>query len=228
MNLELKNYFVAFIDLLGFSNMVNHDCERPNGEQKYFEILYNAYIETKEIKKTIEGLQVTQFSDSVVLALPYCKNDFQKFIKTVAEYQYKLLGSGILCRGGISYGKHFSIDEFLFSSGMIDAYKIESKVATTPRIVISKELIELLYPKYEDLPDDGLLIRENDSLYFVNYLNKASPEETWSAITKIVPGNFHVDFSIRNKQVWLIDYYNYIFPENIVRKVNRFGFETAS
>ena len=223
MNLVLNNHFVAFVDLLGFSNMVNYDCERPDGEQQYIEILYNAYIETKEIKKTIPGLQVTQFSDSVVLALPYCKNNFQNFIKTVAEYQYNLLKSGILCRGGISYGKHFSCDEFLFSSGMIDAYRIESEIANTPRIVISKELIELLYPKNENLPD-GIFIRENDSLCFLNYFNSVSPEEAWAAIKRIIPDNLHVNSSIRNKQVWLIDYYNYIFPQNIVKKIDRFGF----
>ena len=39
MNLVLNNHFVAFVDLLGFSNMVNYDCERPDGEQQYIEIL---------------------------------------------------------------------------------------------------------------------------------------------------------------------------------------------
>ena len=93
--------------------------------------------------------------------------------------------------------------------------RIESEIANTPRIVISKELIELLYPKNENLPD-GIFIRENDSLCFLNYFNSVSPEEAWAAIKRIIPDNLHVNSSIRNKQVWLIDYYNYIFPQNIV------------
>lgn len=222
MDLVLQPYIVAFIDLLGFTAMVKHDCENSQDKKKYINELYNIHKKTKEIKDQIDGLQVTQFSDSVVLAIPYSKIGFRNFIKVVADYQFSLLRSGILCRGGISYGKHFSSGDFLFSHGLIDAYYLESNVASTPRIVVSQELIDLIYPDNSQAPSN-LLSVEDDNLYFINYLNAIDPEDNWRAIKNSIPSLFSSNPSIRSKQLWLIEYYNYLYPDNIVIQQSRFG-----
>lgn len=169
MTTQLKNHFVAFIDLLGFSDMVKHDCENPEHAHKYIDKLKNTHNSTKELKDKIENLQLIQFSDSIVLALPFHKENFSKFSKLVSDYQYSLLSSGILCRGGISYGMHHFEDDFLFSNGLIHAYLIEKDTSKTPRIVVSSDLIDLIYPEKQDIPRE-LMIKENDGTYFLNYL----------------------------------------------------------
>ena len=138
----LKNYLVAFIDILGFKEMVKHDSEVPDGKQKFINILYELHLETKKIKDSNSEIQVFQFSDSVVISIPYSATRFIDFCEIVSNYQYRLFLSGILCRGGVSYGKHFSSDSFLFSTGMIHAYLIESREAITPRVVISRDLMD--------------------------------------------------------------------------------------
>lgn len=219
MKIELKTYIVAFIDLLGFSAMVKHDCESANGDQKYIESLYSIYLKTKELKKSVEGLQLIQFSDSVVLAIPYTTDNYLKIIKVISDYQYELLQSGILCRGGISYGKHFSTDDFLFSNGLIDAYRLESTLANTPRIVVSADLVELLNPL--QLTNEYLDI-ERDGVCFVKYLNGETHGENWKAVCGSISENLSDSSSIRNKQIWLIDYYNHTFPDNIHKNIHRF------
>lgn len=218
---SLTNHFVAFIDLLGFSNMVKHDCENPETAQKYIDKLKAIHTKTKDLKNEIDGLQLTQFSDSIVLALPYEKDSFSDFSKLVANYQYELLGSGIICRGGISYGMHHYEDDFLFSSGLIHAYNIEKDISINPRIVVSKDLVDLLYPDAHNIPQQTLT-RESDGAHFINFLGGRNPNECWTHINNIVPENLAPSPSIRGKQIWLINYYNHTFPENIVRTVEKF------
>ena len=220
--MELKTHIVAFIDLLGFSSMVSHDCEKPEGEQKFISKLFEVHKKTKEISNDIEGMSLVQFSDSVVLSLPYSIDNFNAICGIISDYQYELLRSGILCRGGISYGKHFSTEDFLFSNGLIDAYCIESKLAINPRVVISKPLIELVYGNTKNV-NSSLLVQENDGLFFLKYLNGETSSENRHAILGLLPEQLSDNPSIRAKQIWLIDYFNSSFPSNKIAESNRFS-----
>lgn len=222
MSVELKSYIVAFIDLLGFSSMVSHDSEAPKGTLKYIDALYESHAETKGLKNEFPDLQLIQFSDSVILALPYSVENYVTMIRIIADYQYGLLSKGILCRGGVSYGKHFYHDDFLFSKGMIDAYALESNVAISPRVVVGRELIDLVgvLSNYNGI--DVPMILEQDGLWFIDYLCSRCAHHTWNSISAIVPSELSVSSSIRNKQIWLIDYYNHSFPDNIRVVHNKF------
>lgn len=213
MPLELRSYIVAFIDLLGFSSMVSHDCEKPNGEQKYIESLCNCHMETKKLRADHPDLQLVQFSDSVVFALPYSVDNYISIIGMISDYQYSLLNKEILCRGGVSYGKHFFAEDFLFSNGLIEAYRLESQVAKSPRIVVSKDLLELVDPVISDQDVTLPLLFEQDGLCFIDYLCGKEALYTWSAIRKIIPDKLSSSSSIRSKQIWLIDFYNHTFPQ---------------
>ncbi len=213
MSLELKSYIVAFIDLLGFSSMVSHDCEKPNGEQKYIESLYDCHIETKKLREDHPDLQLVQFSDSVVFALPYSIDNYINIIQMISDYQYSLLKKEILCRGGVSYGKHFFAEDFLFSNGLIEAYRLESQTAKSPRIVVSEDLLELVGPMVSDQNTTLPLLFEQDGLCFIDYLCGKEALETWSAIEEIIPNKLSTSSSIRSKQIWLIDFYNHTFPQ---------------
>lgn len=220
--MELKTHIVAFIDLLGFSSMVSYDCEKPEGEQKFISKLFDVHKKTKEISNNLEGMSLTQFSDSVVLSLPYSRENFKAICKIISDYQYELLCSGILCRGGVSYGKHFSTEDFLFSHGLIDAYCIESKLAVNPRVVISKPLIELVYGNPKNV-NCSFLIQENDGLFFLKYLNGETYAENRSVVSNVLPEKLSDNPSVRAKQIWLIDYFNNTFPDQKIRESNRFS-----
>lgn len=222
MNLSLKTHIVAFIDLLGFSSMVSHDCEKPDGEQKYISNLFDIHTKTKEISASLPGMSLTQFSDSVVLSVPYSVDNFSSLCEIISNFQYALLCSGILCRGGISYGKHFSTEDFLFSHGLIDAYNIESKLALNPRVVISKALIELVFGSAGNVNSE-LILEENDGLFFLGYLNGESAADNLVVLENILPEKLSENPSIRAKQIWLIDYFNNKYPENKIRESRRFS-----
>ena len=113
--------------------MVRSDCENKNGSLKFFEILKNINLETKEIT----GCSITQFSDSVIFSLPLEEENYVKMIQILSEYQYKLLCNSIICRGAMAYGKHYTESDFMFSQALIEAYQLECMEAKYPRIIIS-------------------------------------------------------------------------------------------
>ena len=86
-------------------------------------------------------------------------------------------------------------------------------------MIISKDLIELL--NYSDT-SNKYLTEERDGMFFVKYLNGKTHEENWQSIKKSIPNNISESPSIRHKQLWLIDYYNHEFPDNVHINTERF------
>lgn len=206
-----QHYFVSFIDLLGFSGMVKSDLEAPLGTEKFVSKLYRVHKNTLSLNKAELDIELVQFSDSVVLATKFDTGIFGKFLDIISRYQSALFFEGILARGGIAYGKHFYQDGFMYSLGLIEAYNIESKIARFPRIVISDDLFSLIYPERhpnEDIP----VLKENDGQYFLDYLRYGKLEDIKSVMKSTT---LNSEPSVREKQMWLIDYFNKKFPDSM-------------
>ncbi|MCP3775217.1 hypothetical protein NLX71_18255 [Paenibacillus sp. MZ04-78.2] len=213
MSFVAKNHFVAFIDLLGFSSMVKKDLEAPDGTNKYMEELFRVHQETIQLAGGVINLDVVQFSDSVILATEFKKENFNEFLWLITKYQFTLFSRGILSRGGVAYGKHYYNNGFLYSLGLIEAYNIESKIAKNPRVIVSSDLLELLYENEEAMVTSKLpLIKENDGLLFLDYLSFCE-DGIELFLDTITRGLENGDPKVREKYNWLSDYIKYKFPE---------------
>lgn len=210
---DLKYYFVAFLDLLGFSNMVKSDCESPPISAGFMNRLLEVHERTLNLYGSDADLDLVQFSDSVVLATPYDKKKFSNFVRIVSKFQYNLFCQGLLCRGGIAYGKHFSSGTFLFSNGLIEAYKIEREIAKYPRVVVSTDLLELLYPN-GSFDGDVPLIKQNDGVVFVDFLSNGQLNDSVPYLQSILDGAQSSSPSVKEKHSWLIEYFNYKASES--------------
>lgn len=211
---NIKNYFVAYIDILGFSNMVLNDFEKNDEAEKNIDKLYSLHKKTSELTDNVD---ILQFSDSIVLATEFDKHKFKIFINMIAKYQYALLCQGILCRGGIAYGKHFFDDGFMYSAGLIEAYKIEKDIAVNPKIVISivisMDLFTLIYP-YDNIEEDLSVLREDDGTVFVDYLKYYTTGDS-QKIDELLKKNssIKIDAKILSKIRWLQNYIGFKIPE---------------
>ena len=206
------NYLVAYIDILGFSSMVSADCESPPGESTFYEILYKTHQKAKRLSEYDKKIDIVQFSDSVVIATPYSVPDFPRFIKIIADYQYDLLLNAILSRGAVAYGKHFYENGFMFSMGLIEAYRIERDIAKYPRIVISNDLIEIAFNE-GGLTDKTNLLKDNGEIVFLDFLDGKSIEELRKIAGRLNMVNNNEDSSVREKKRWLLNYISYKFPD---------------
>jgi hypothetical protein len=221
---SLDFYFVAFLDILGFSNMVRHDCESC-GRDTFIKNLFSLYKFTKKIGENSPHLDIIQFSDSVVFSMPLSKDNFVYFINVISDYQYNLFKENLLCRGGIAFGKHFSREGFVFSNGLIEAYLLEKQSAIYPRILISKDLLNLIYVK--ETPSDVPLLVESDDEIFVDFLASRNLEEVSKYLNLILENNDSRDSSIKKKYHWLMEYFDYKITQSssTVKKLakQRFG-----
>src|SRR5690606_37164889 len=99
----LDYHFIAFLDIIGYSNMVKSYLEGPAREEKYFQKLLQLHKETNGLKYENLDFTLIQFSVSIIISAPYKPNTFHSFSKLTAEHQYKHLLNKIPIRGGITF-----------------------------------------------------------------------------------------------------------------------------
>ncbi|TCP12457.1 hypothetical protein EV683_10951 [Crenobacter luteus] len=214
MAVALELNFVAFIDLLGFSEMVLHDCKQPPGKRKYVEKLKQIHDETAKVFSE-KGYQITQFSDSIVISAPFNneKNSFGSFVTEIADYQYRLFLAGFLCRGGVAHGKHFIDGTFLFSDGLIGAYHLESSRARFPRIILSDDLLDLVFPD-KTIPSEIYILEESDGIKFIDYFKERNVTEVEGKVASLLSQTVTSD-NVREKYYWLGNYFDHVFSKTI-------------
>ena len=187
--LEYTEHVIAFIDLIGFKNMLDDSENHPKKLGEILSVL-------RDIKSLEEDLfiKATAFSDSVILSVPILEdvgNKISNLVTTLVVLQNRLLRANIILRGAVTIGKLYHEEGVVFGPALIEAYKLESNNAIFPRIIVQDSLHN--YPSSKVCSDDGLdakvgslsfiqaaypwrthLCHDNDGLLFIDYLHSAS------------------------------------------------------
>jgi hypothetical protein len=174
--IEAENRIVAFIDILGFKNIIN-EAEKQNSYKSIYKIISSASLIFKPLNKNSD-FQFTHFSDSFVLSLKnFSPNESMLFLVLLQDLVSSFLNESILLRGGITIGKVIHTSKVLLGPGIVRAYELESKFAGFPRIIIDEELIDLW--EYQ-LGREGYnfenvfeLSKDKDGFYFMDYISKS-------------------------------------------------------
>lgn len=201
MNKEVKyeNRLVAFIDILGFSEIVKQSKDNNDKINLIYSVLnYLKDWETSENwdlklieieedaqKKGVKNFDITgktnstSFSDSIVVSVKVENNVNEMTSTLIANLAYIgaiLIEQGILFRGGLTIGDIIH-NEFgtVFGQGLIEAYLLESKSAKYPRIILSDKLIKQLnYPletKRDRYPYHQYINRFDDGCVGIHQMN---------------------------------------------------------
>lgn len=218
---------VAFVDILGFSAMV--DNSSSNGEE--YERIKSALETIQNVKNIsdINDAKVTTFSDSIIISYPAKARDPLFYILIdLIHLQLNLLQQGILVRGGIAKGKVRHVKEMVFGPAMISAYELESKYAVYPRIIVEKELVDWEQENYRkqkysaeyDIEDLMSLLKKDDynDIYYIDILRQKQELnylEDYELLLcnvreTIIKGLKNRNKSIVMKYIWLKNYYNEI------------------
>ncbi len=166
--MKSKEYIVAFIDILGFKNLVeNHfngkDKNSLSALKKGLKKAEKlALINSKKYWKSFKvNISFKQFSDCVSISMQIEHNKgattlamYGAFFNVVKVYQLHLLLDNILVRGGISVGGHFENSNTIFSKALINAYQLESKNAIYPRILLDKNILNLINSELDKNPNE--------------------------------------------------------------------------
>ena len=168
----MENYqtkFVAFIDVLGFKELV---AQSASDDGTFIQIMNSIYH--PEHSHGMIHVEISNFSDSFVFSC--CSNlmYFEVLISLVNKLYLKMLELGTLARGGISVGSMYHDDGMAFGPAFLDAYHLENTVARYPRIVLGKRTldeIQSLAAKDEGRKHHSLekwLCRDDDGVVYLD------------------------------------------------------------
>lgn len=220
---NFKERYIAFIDVMGFSNLVNKS--RIDNLESYFSKITEVLEDLKNDKKEIDSFLI---SDSIILLSDDSLEGLKQLLVAVKRIQYGLLWRKILMRGAISFGQVYYNREknIIVDKGFIRAYLLEQE-AIYPRVIIDPLIVRkvgrdrtnFLYKvnntkKYSF--ENRLVYKKtqfcqiNDDGVFVDYANWAVKQdkiEGLNFVHETIVENLYAEQKLYSKYVWLRDYF---------------------
>ncbi|WP_300134929.1 hypothetical protein [uncultured Oscillibacter sp.] len=223
-------YVVAFLDILGFKNIINTE-DFENVRQIFLAIISEKDAKialTKAIGSTDpkgaslarynqilrEELKIHIMSDSVVVAAP-CQ--FPQSLAVVIDVcmiiQQKLfnLEQPIFLRGAISKGNFYVDNNMIFGKALVNAYIAQENYAEYPRIILSDEVQSGMD---NTIINEDDLLRDDDGYWYINALESYIDFPAWDGLEKNPKYkklrnkidqqlSGYADSSVRKKYLWL-------------------------
>ena len=150
--LQYENRIVAFLDILGWKKAVL----KPDESGDTVKVLGKILAQLQGVASHFNSLSkllpeegkwpgnpvMTQFSDSLLISVDDDRHGRDALQNTLLILTSNLIGVGLLLRGGVTRGEifHDAGGGLVFGPALIQAYELESKVASMPRVILSKEL----------------------------------------------------------------------------------------
>ena len=175
---------VAFLDILGFSELIRASKAEPNNISKIVDALKIAaspeHIGTAQQHIECHDIKISTFSDCVVVSAPNDLNGLTAVVITVWMITKDWLSKGFLSRGGISCGHLLhttpqienQIPSVVFGPAFLEAYQTEHQVADVARVLLHKSARLLFdeYKKQSTTPTDlsQLIVKCSDGPYAVD------------------------------------------------------------
>lgn len=151
---EYEQRYVAFIDILGFKELIFRSKTAKSGPASIgaihnamsvqFSGFVSDYASFTETNYEAHDLRVNTFSDFVVISCTASEQGLDVLCFVVWSVARDWLSKGYLSRGGISKGEVIhqggtkDRPGLVFGPAFIEAYQLEQDVAELPRVVVSK------------------------------------------------------------------------------------------
>lgn len=187
---QYEDRLVAFIDILGFKDLVadtETDARKLQHLTAALKSLYDR-IWLWEADGSYSSFAFTQFSDSIVISsLAGTADSFEMLQQLLLGVMELVDTYNVLVRGGIARGQLIHDSVMVVGPAMVEAYRLESKKAIYPRIIIAKELMEQIEQDLEEsirthttlseVPGFSRLFKTDDDGW--SYLDYVNPNEAY-------------------------------------------------
>ena len=176
-NITYEKSYVAFLDVLGFKNLVRSKKKGvPKKINQYFGVVNSAieYLGRIPSKRKIGSIII---SDSVILSVPHDQNKennidrLRHLCVAVGLIQQHLALKDIWLRGAISSGDTYFNSEKgqVVGPAYINSYLLEESTAIYPRVVLDSKIIEeFQFSSATELIDE-INKADNGGLQFSNW-----------------------------------------------------------
>lgn len=231
-----QNYFVAAIDILGFSQFVR---------SKPFDYVKDVFTDITNFtelvvknpnsfftKEMLDTVTLNIISDTIVIAVPDSTHKSLEILLLIVDTvvfnlyrEYRLP-----CRGGIAHGEFYSDGSVAFGKAFVDAHELECLLAVTPRIIYPRSVYEVYAAKTseEELRNlnDIKCLDADDELFFADYfgfamqriacdvaqgrMKSTKAEAIFEVICREIEYELctRTDKRVRDKYIYLRNYYN--------------------
>ena len=202
---NLPYIYACLLDVLGYREWLERD--RLQGSFEFKELLEQALSCLNSINDAEYSYQA--ISDTIILTCSE-KARLIPFFEVVRGVQLSFLKSGLLLRGGISYGQHFRSGAITYSPAYAAAHESESRLAIYPRVVIDENILQMFEGDnfLDEIQGSGLLCRRN-GVYFINILT----QQNWTEVYEMAKGIYEKDSEqllkkepVFAKHAWLEEY----------------------
>ncbi len=207
--LNSYNYVVAYLDVLGATKYMEDDSEQfLNNLNAIYEKALDDVMFTNVVSR--KKIDIKIFSDNILIAVKTSQHDtgraekIKKIFELAGNIYCNALDYGYLMRGGITEGKFYKNNTFVFGKALVEAVKLEEKIAIYPRIVVQEELIHLI-PQY--------IMRDNDGEWYLNsfFINGFGSYEKYKTnILELLQINSN-NRKAKQKLNWLVNYFNHFY-----------------
>lgn len=111
-NPEMLNSAVCFIDILGFSSMIEQSCKNNSGNQLLNKLCTSINDNINLINpRTKYSGSIKIFTDNIVIGKPIFEDgesELGSIFLSFSAYQLSLILDGFFVRGGISIGDYYA------------------------------------------------------------------------------------------------------------------------
>ena len=231
-----NNRILAYIDILGFSDIIRKTVNNNEEVIPETEKIYNFFTEAQaqlkkkypDIDKNGCSLKTNQCSDSFIISYEITeKSGVFHLLAAVLFLCVNALQNGFLLRGAITIGKLCHEEKIIFGPALVEAVKMEEELAIYPRIVFDDRILDIAkkYPaSYPGKSEQSRVIhklvkKDFDSLNFVNYFSainfvigdSAGILVCFDYLKKIIvelKKNASNNMNLKSKYLWLMEKYN--------------------
>jgi hypothetical protein len=187
----MEERFVAFLDILGFSEIVKSiesNNRNDNLDLKRIKSILNfmdeettdpnycsdlpIYIETEHglIERELGDPRLTYVSDCIIISAEPTLDGFKGLSRKIHKITADLAYDGIFCRGAITKGKLFHHNKVVFGTSYIKAYKLEEDKAKFPRVIIDPDITDFFELEEGAVPlAPAFYGKDKDGLYYQRY-----------------------------------------------------------
>lgn len=181
---DYQNRVVAFIDVLGFAELVKASDADPTARAKLSKIITANKLFDRFIGEFLRFADAAFFSDCFVLSMHQPESQLIYLIRETGYLCRYLLLQGFPCRGAITTGSLYHDGRFVVGPALVDAYRLEQSVAIYPSIILDHAT--MAYWKHEFRLDEfghgsahpqleALVKCDRDGQHFLDIFNPEWP-----------------------------------------------------
>lgn len=158
---EYEERVVAFVDILGFKEIIRRSADDPELVRRIFSALdvrkddwATMYAAEVGIQKTPDAFddRFHSFSDFIVMSVRNNIDEIGLLVYGIFKVCRQLLGQGFASRGGVAVGPLYHRDDtdgkakdsiapsMVFGPAFIEAYQFESSHADGPRVILQNKV----------------------------------------------------------------------------------------